>query len=418
MRLGELLVRDRRISEAQLAEAMATQARDGGRIGPILLEMGLLDPESLTVYLGLELGLPVATGAALERCKRSAVVLLKPDQAARCCAVPIVIQGQTLLVAMSDPHDLEKLDAIAQLTGYRVIPRVAPEVRIYYYLERYYGVPRPARFAKYGEAARGAPFDRRDDLPALPLPGLPPELSAPASSPPPAVKTRRTPAATLAPFDQTEDGDDLVEELDSSDAESAPAVELEAGDAIDEGFDEDSKKHIRPATLTFEACLDAMKKAESRSHIADALLSFAAGMFDVALLLLVKEQLAFGWKGYGPDLTADRIESLIIPMEMPSIFQMAVHQDRLFRGVPSPSAIHSHLAKVLHSPGNPYCTVCVIEISGRPVNVLYGERRAFGPPLEDDYVALRKIMTAAEEAYVRLISTHKRKSRESETTAN
>src|ERR687890_469664 len=91
MKLGEMLVRDGRLNEAQLDGALKYQARDGGRIG-----------------------------------------------------------------AIEDPHDFATLEALNQITGYRVLPRVAPEVRIYYYIERYYGVARPPRFMKFGDTPRGS----------------------------------------------------------------------------------------------------------------------------------------------------------------------------------------------------------------------------------------------------------------------
>ncbi|HLU65355.1 MAG TPA: hypothetical protein VKZ63_03740, partial [Kofleriaceae bacterium] len=193
MKLGEMLVRDGRITTAQLEQAIAHQARVGGRIGSILVELGALDAETLTVYLGLELGMPIASGPTLERCKRSAVRLLTPQQAARYRSVPIVIQGQTLIIAIDDPHDMEALDALHNITGYRILPRVAPEIRIYYYLERFYGVPRPSRYRALGEAPRGNPSaGSRGGLPGPPLPGLPPRRAAPVAAPTPRPVVRRT----------------------------------------------------------------------------------------------------------------------------------------------------------------------------------------------------------------------------------
>src|SRR5882724_1875110 len=136
MKLGEMLVRDGRLTETQLQAALGYQARDGGRIGTVLVERGLVDIEALTVYLGLELGIPIATGAMLERAKRAAVRLITPAQAFRYKVVPLVIQDRQLIAAVEDPHDFATLEAINQATGYRVLPRVAPEVRIYYYIER------------------------------------------------------------------------------------------------------------------------------------------------------------------------------------------------------------------------------------------------------------------------------------------
>ena len=50
MKLGEMLVRDGRITQSQLEQALAHQTRVGGRIGSILVELGFMDAETLTVY--------------------------------------------------------------------------------------------------------------------------------------------------------------------------------------------------------------------------------------------------------------------------------------------------------------------------------------------------------------------------------
>src|SRR5436190_22662825 len=130
MKLGEMLIRDGRLTEPQLEAALKYQARDGGRFGTILVEHGFIDLEALTVYLGLELGIPIATGAMLERAKRAAVRLLTPEQAYRFKCVPLVVQDRQLIACLEDPHDFDILDGLSQLTGYRVIPRVAPEIRV------------------------------------------------------------------------------------------------------------------------------------------------------------------------------------------------------------------------------------------------------------------------------------------------
>ena len=128
MKLGEMLVRDGRLTEQQLEAALRFQARDGGRLGTVLVEHEMVDLEALTVYLGLELGIPIATGAMLERAKRAAVRLLQPAQAFKHKCVPLVVQDRQLIAAIEDPHDFGTLEALNHVTGYRVLPRVAPEV--------------------------------------------------------------------------------------------------------------------------------------------------------------------------------------------------------------------------------------------------------------------------------------------------
>src|SRR5882672_4541025 len=178
MKLGEMLVRDGRLTEPQLVAALGYQARDGGRLGTVLVEHGFIDLEALTIYLGLELGIPIATGAMLERAKRAAVRLLQPTAAFKYKCVPLVVQDRQLIAAVEDPHDFGSLEALTQVTGYRVLPRVAPELRIYYYIERYYGVARPARYMKFGDLPRGEEGPVDAALPAPPLPGLPPVPTA------------------------------------------------------------------------------------------------------------------------------------------------------------------------------------------------------------------------------------------------
>ncbi len=53
MKLGEMLVRDGRMSEDQLEQVLAHQKQVGGRIGTVMVELGLIDLDALTVYLGL-----------------------------------------------------------------------------------------------------------------------------------------------------------------------------------------------------------------------------------------------------------------------------------------------------------------------------------------------------------------------------
>jgi hypothetical protein len=506
MKLGEMLVRDGRITPVQLHQAVAHQGRSGGRIGSVLVELGFLDAETLTVYLGLELGMPIATGATLERCKRSAVRLLTPQQAARYRCVPIVIQGQSLILAIEDPLDMATLDALHNMTGYRVLPRVAPEIRIHYYLERFYGVPRPARFAVLGDSPRGNPAigSHTGGLPGPPLPGLPPRRTAPITAPsqrptvrratsvpiersvsrpppvPAAVATAAAvavapppPARALTKEEQEAleiDAIDLVIELDADDADvaghvhgehghhaaqsgratrttprempvaarpSAPVPAQVSGAPVPEpspaasppapsmrdtmpdillppapsanGQRAGSVAHtgLRYPVLGLDEALAVMASTDQRGAVADAILGYAAGLFEVAALCLIRDHMALGWKGYGPGLDDDRIEALLIPLEMPSIYQLALRSRELFRGHAFPAALHDHVFKVLRCHAPLYSLVAPISIGQRVVNLLYGHKGDGGDLGEEEYIGIRQVTAAAGEAYVRLISASK-----------
>jgi hypothetical protein len=479
MKLGEMLVRDGRITSVQVDAAIAHQARVGGRIGSVMVELGFIDAETLTIYLGLMLGMPIATGATLERCKRSAVRLLTPQQAARYRCVPIVIQGQTLILAIDDPHDMQSLDALHNVTGYRILPRIAPEIRLYYYLERFYGVARPPRYEALGEMPRGnqqAGSHAASGLPGPPLPGLPPRRAtpvpaptprpvlrritestppqvastapaqprtAPSSRPPPlpaqaaaspaegaiaavAPSVRRAPTvppptppagpkATVVPASAEEalelDANDLVIELEADDAEVAGT---HVGAAASHGGGNGAHAHaggpvVRSAydIISLELGLSTMASTDQRGAVADALLGWASGVFHVGVLCLVRDHMALGWKGFGPGLDIDRLETLLIPLEMPSIFQIAVRSRELFHGHAFPATLHDHIFKVLRCGAPPNSAVSVVAIGARVVNLLYTHKPDGSDLTDAELDALRRITAAAGEAYVRLISASK-----------
>ncbi|HEY0482268.1 MAG TPA: hypothetical protein VGD37_32330 [Kofleriaceae bacterium] len=411
MKLGEMLVRDGRLTEAQLAAALGFQARDGGRMGTVLVEHDMVDLEALTVYLGLELGIPIATGAMLERAKRAAVRLLQPSQAFRYKCVPLVVQDRQLIAAIEDPHDFATLEALASITGYRVLPRVAPELRIYYYIERYYGVARPARFLRFGDSPRGDEGALDAGLPAPPLPGLPPVPATPVTAPGPRPRLRST---TLPKqFDDSEalelDAEDLIDTLDADDAALAEAAPNTAPLAPSGPVTapRPATQPLAPAPLTPDVALRELAKATDRNRIVDVLLGYAAATFDAAAVFTVRDNLAFGWKAIGELPGHANVEHLLIPLGSPSVIEAAVAAETgVFHGPLAPSAVNSYLYKVLHCAEPPIVTAGAITIGKRVVNVLYGHAPSLSPlQLE----ILQQVCRLAAEAYARLIAVSKQR---------
>src|SRR5262249_1968308 len=124
--------------------------------------------------------------------------------------------------------------------------------------------------------------------------------------------------------------------------------------------------------LGLDAALLRMTMAPTRSEIAEALVGYARSLFDVAVLLIVRDDLAFGWKGFGQNLNADRVETLLIPLESSSMFKAAVDAADVFATSPPASAIHLHVLKVLRAPVPTRAVVAPVVIRGRTVNLLYG----------------------------------------------
>ncbi len=441
-----MLLRDGHVSQEQIDQAIERQARDGGRFGTVLVEMGFVDLEILTVYLGLELSLPIATGAMLDRAKRTAVRLLTPQQAHRFRCVPLLISDRNLIAAIDNPHDLVALDELSRATGYRVIPRVAPEIRIFYYLERYYGVKRPARFVVFGETPRGKrqpePPPAGKNVPGPSLPGLPPVSDSPVEAPRPAPVLRpasptlteqeatpprsRTAPPPVPDFEPDQETVDEIDALEIDAAELIVELEADAAETAEQAppaaaFDAMEVRRERQAAdaytpMTLPATLDRMAGATQRGEVADALMGFSRGLFDTSCLLIVRDNLAFGWKGFGDQLSLDRLEALLIPIDAPSLVQAAVHaSDGLFSGPLFPAVLHRYLYKVLRTPIPSTATVAAVTIGRRIVNLLYGHK-ADGAPLTDEELSqVQNAVEATARSYVRLIELSKSRTKRPDT---
>jgi hypothetical protein len=305
------------------------------------------------------------------------------------------------------------------MTGYRVIPRVAPEIRIYYYVERYYGIARPSRFFIFGDSPRG---DQPPDaaLPAPPLPGLPPVAAAPTPAPRPAPALRRAGSKSEVAFESESEAleleaEDLLEELEAdvgTRADTAPhvaPVAVASSDTSTSGTAVATAELPEYQPMDADAACAAMTKATDRAGVADAIMAFATGMFDAAVLFMVKDHLALGWKGAGA-IAKERVDCLLIPLDAPSMFQAALGgADGVFHGAPAPSTVHAYLYKVLRVNEPAVASAAAISIGKRVVNVLCGHRSTREDLSDADVDGLRKVCRAAAEAYARLAVSKRRK---------
>jgi hypothetical protein len=326
--------------------------------------------------------------------------------------VPLVVQDRQLIAAIEDPHDFATLEALTQITGYRVLPRVAPEVRIYYYIERYYGVARPARFMQFGDTPRGNDNVADAGLPAPPLPGLPPVPASPVAAPGPRPMLKSMKMATVSTFDESAlelEAEDLLETLDADEAAPAEAQTQLRPHRTTTPPPATSQPAVpdttRPGPMSVEVSLTELATLTDRNRIVEVLMGHAALIFEVAVLFAVRDQMAFGWKAFGPVPGVQHVEHLLIPLDAPSIVQAAT-TNGLVHGPVTPSTVNSYLYKVLGCSEPRHATAGVVMIGKRAVNVLYGHGRELSPHEIED---LRAVCVAAAEAYARLIAVQKKK---------
>ncbi|MCL1042797.1 Flp pilus assembly complex ATPase component TadA [Shewanella marisflavi] len=120
MRLGDLLVQEAIISEAQLGQALAEQRNTGKKLGRTLIDLSCITEEQLLKFLSQQLNIPFLDIS--RRAIPPQVVNLLPEvQARRYRALAVEDNGDHVLVAMSDPADLQAMDNIEVLLAPKAI---------------------------------------------------------------------------------------------------------------------------------------------------------------------------------------------------------------------------------------------------------------------------------------------------------
>ncbi len=131
-RIGEILLEAGQITKAQLDEALKIQVSSNNRLGEIFVEKGILTQQQVTEALGLQFMLPVVdVNDYLSNV--AAVNSLPKPLMERLGVFPLELQndGNTLLVAISDPLNLPAQDELGMVTPLNIKLALATEHNIY-----------------------------------------------------------------------------------------------------------------------------------------------------------------------------------------------------------------------------------------------------------------------------------------------
>ncbi|MFZ5801050.1 MAG: type II secretion system protein GspE, partial [Candidatus Omnitrophota bacterium] len=132
------LIKEKRIREEDLTDALRRQKEKGEDLDRILLEKGLITEQELLIVLAKELNIPPID---LAKYKIDADLLkLVPERLARQYhMIPISKIGSTLTVVMSDPFNIFAVDDLKNLTGLDVDMAMTTDSDILRAINSYYG---------------------------------------------------------------------------------------------------------------------------------------------------------------------------------------------------------------------------------------------------------------------------------------
>src|SRR5262245_10238663 len=137
VRIGELLLKEKRITPDQLQQALNHQKANGGKLGYNLVKLGLIKDDEITALLSKQYGVPSINLSQFE-IDPAVIKLIPADTAHKYQIIPLSRAGATLTIAMTDPTNVFAMDDIKFMTGYNVEPVVASETAVADAVTKYY----------------------------------------------------------------------------------------------------------------------------------------------------------------------------------------------------------------------------------------------------------------------------------------
>lgn len=377
LKLGELLIQHNLINRAQLEEALQAQVIFGGKLGTILIEMGLISEKTLAKALSKLLGFPCAQPGQLQNIPDQVIQIISEKLAEKHKVVPISVSGRKLTLAMADPQDLKAVDEIAFRTGYIIVPVLALEVRLVMALEKYYDIKRTMRYIAPPKSVR-AELD---------------QLEITAGSGP-----------------QT-----LLEEAGYRDDDTSPPVPREVAPpakppAEDEpekesGADEDAIEELTEEEITLETTAEALIEARDRNDVADALIKYLGAHYTRAALFMVVAGMVTGWRLVKNGQLAAGFEEFQLPLNEPSVLKTAVDSQSYFLGPVAASGANLALTTSLGKPAPKTAILLPMTMLGRVVGLIYVDDAELN--LADEVATLQQLSAKALMTFEILILQNK-----------
>jgi type II secretory ATPase GspE/PulE/Tfp pilus assembly ATPase PilB-like protein len=172
--IGQILVRNQKVTPEKLEIALNEQKRTGELIGAVLVRMGAITDKDLAMALAKQAEVPFI---ALSKTPvdPEAFRLISKETAENFLVVPFDVDNGTLRVAMENPNDVHALDMLRRETGKNIEIHAADLCSIQQTIEMYSGpsdtieqeIDRNLQIALQGNIANGdsmAPIVRLVDL--------------------------------------------------------------------------------------------------------------------------------------------------------------------------------------------------------------------------------------------------------------
>ncbi|MBK7974075.1 MAG: hypothetical protein IPK07_12635 [Deltaproteobacteria bacterium] len=364
MPLGQYLVTQGAINPSQLQLALEAQILFGGRLGYNLVDLGFMNPVTLTQHLSDYFGVPPADPKQIGHVRPDALRAVPRDVAVRYGVLPLSVDRAGVTVAMSDPNDFKAIDELAFRTGRSIKVRTMPDFLIKKGLEAHYDVP------TFAEFYRPAGVEKLARIRA----GVEAENANPTMERP--------------------------QDVDFGDLGADPALMPEFSD-LSVAVPTATASAPRTASDHKSAFARRVAAAADRREVGEALLAYGRTWFERVALLRLHGGVLRGWMADGAGLGDAAIRSTRIPVDG-GLFEQALTEHALIH---EPLRDHPADRKLLEALGGARPTTALVApIFPRRggVTVLYADNGPERPALRPDHAGrirqLERVLRKAEVA--------------------
>jgi type IV pilus assembly protein PilB len=139
IKIGQILLKEGRITQHQLDEALKIQERVNARLGRILVKLGYVENNTIAECLSRQLNITVVNLNELD-IPEKVIKQIPYEVAKKHIAIPIEYKDNTLIVALADPSDSYAIEDIQFKTNLSIKATLATETSIIDAFRKYYQI--------------------------------------------------------------------------------------------------------------------------------------------------------------------------------------------------------------------------------------------------------------------------------------
>ncbi len=370
--LARFLVENKQINPDLMDDILQRQIIFGGSLDTNMLELGLLDEQTLSEALGHVHSLPLASRELLARRDPRMLNLFPSRLAKKHQVVPVAMGGRSVFVLTSTRIHPLVAEEISFMLSLAVKCHIVCEARLQGFLRSWFKIEIEPRYAVLLD--RLGKFNLR-------TPG-----QTPGETPP------KIPEEELKT-------DMLAVKVDKV------RVEKVLSDIEKAERDESARREqARTGRISIEKATHACMQAAERDTIIDTTLRFTRQISPFVALFVVNNDSILGWDGVGADNATEQIKKIRLSVGTSSVLSTVIQTRAYYLGPIPESLGNNELLRALGRSRPPNVFVVPLTLKNRLIGLLYGDagsRSIRGNRLVELLVFTSRLSAAFEQLILR-----------------